>query len=156
MDLICQDEAKKWLQHFQDYLQINQMQKTLHLLDYLLDCQIVFQSSKQAVPQQQPVLSQKLTLIFDTYLREDSSKAIILSNQVLRDELNQQLSKVYNNGSYYDGPTSSYSEVLNLLKESNRDYKVWKGGVEQAYKQFISNKPKINLKDITAVLLSIL
>ena len=151
MDLICQDEAKKWLQHFQNYLQINQMQKTSHLLDYLLDCQLVFQSNSD----QQPSLSKKLAFIFDTYLKEDSSKPIMFSNQVLRDELSQQLSMVYNNGSYYDGPHSSYLKVLNLLKESNNDYKVWKGGLEQAYKQFISSKPKI-VNDITTVLLSIL
>merc|ERR1712122_338018 len=145
MDLICQDDTKKWLIHFQNYLQTNQMHKTSHLLDYLLDCQIVFQSQS----------SKNLTFLFDTYFKEDAVKPIILSNQILRQELYQQLSQAINDGSQYDRPLSSYSTILKMLKESNTDYKVWKGGVEQAYQRYLSERPKI-VNDITAVLLTIL
>ena len=149
MDLICQDDTKKWLIHFQNYLQTNQMHKTSHLLDYLLDCQIVFQS--------QPMMpvSENLTFLFDTYFKEDAVKPIILSNQILRQELYQQLSQAINDGSQYDRPLTSYSAILKMLKESNKDYKVWRGGVEQAYQRYLSERPKI-VNDITAVLLTIL
>ena len=149
MDLICQDDTNKWLIHFQNYLQTNQMHKTSHLLDYLLDCQIVFQS--------QPMMpvSENLTFLFDTYFKEDAVKPIILSNQILRQELYQQLSQAINDGSQYDRPLTSYSAILKMLKESNKDYKVWRGGVEQAYQRYLSERPKI-VNDITAVLLTIL
>ena len=152
MDLICQDDTKKWLIHFQNYLQTNQMQKTSHLLDYLLDCQIVFQSQPMKINGK---LSENLTFLFDTYFKEDAVKPIILSNQILRQELYQQLSQAINDGSQYDRPLSSYSAILKMLKESNRDYKVWRGGVEQAYQRYLSERPRI-VNDITAVLLTIL
>ena len=152
MDLICQDDTKKWLIHFQNYLQTNQMQKTSHLLDYLLDCQIVFQSQPMKINGK---LSENLTFLFDTYFKEDAVKPIILSNQILRQELYQQLSQAINDGSQYDRPLTSYSAILKMLKESNKDYKVWRGGVEQAYQRYLSERPKI-VNDITAVLLTIL
>ena len=149
MDLISQDTPNSWLQHFQNYLQSHQMEKTLHLLDYVIDCQTIFSDKFQSK-------AGKLTFVFDTYLHEDCPKPVMLTNQILRDELVCKLSQVRKQKDTYDLPTSEYTEALNLLKDSINDYKIWKGGVEQAYKQYLSTKPRLPSNTMTTALLTIL
>ena len=149
MDLICQDVPNSWLQHFQNYLQTNQMEKTLHLLEYLIDCQDIFCDKFKSK-------ADKLTFVYTNYLHEDCPKPVMFTNQILRDELVRQLSQVKKESNTYDLPTSEYTEALNLLKDSMNDYKIWKGGIEQAYKQYLSTKPRLPSSTMTAVLLTIL
>ena len=126
------------------------MEKTLHLLDYLIDCQDILSNNHQTQ------LSDKLTFIFDNYLCEDCPKPVMFTNQMLREELVHRLYPIRKQTNTYELPTSEYNEVLNLLKDSTRDYKIWKGGVEQTYKQYLSTRPRLPSNNMTAVLLTIL
>ena len=135
------------------------MDKALHLLDYLIDCQSVFQWVNEIRPNgDKSELSERLDFIYDTYLRDNCSKPVMMSNQVLRDQLVLQLGQLKQKQckTKFDLPDSEFWPTIRLLRDSTKDYKVWKGGVEQAYKQYLATRPQLMGSISAAVILTIL
>ena len=112
---------------FRNYLTNNQDTLTkAHLLDFVVDCQALINSPHD------PQLRQHF---YQTYFDENCLKPINLANKVLRDQLYETLNNNIKDGSY------SIKEVMRDVRAASRDYKVWKGGLELAYQDYIASKP---------------
>ena len=81
------------------------------------------------------------------FLQPTPSTSISCRSQILREELSIKLSQI---DSISD---DDLSDVYELVWQARCDHRVWKGGVNEAYLNFIATKPA---PSITAVLLSII
>ena len=123
-------QTETWLLSFRNYLTSNQ--HTLakaHLLDFVVDCQTLLNDSPTSYD---PQLRQ---LLYQTYFAENCLKPVNLANKVLRDQLYETLNNNIKDESY------SIKEVMRDVRAASRDYKVWKGGLELAYQDYIASKP---------------
>ena len=88
-----------------------------------------------------------LNMIGQSFFSEGCDTPIPLTNQILREELSIKLSQIESIGD------DDLSDVYELVWQARCDHRVWKGGVNEAYLNFIATKPA---PSITAVLLSII
>ena len=126
-------QTETWLLSFRNYLTSNQ--HTLakaHLLDFVVDCQALLNDSPTSYD---PQLRQ---LLYQTYFAENCLKPVNLANKVLRDQLYETLNNNIKDESY------SIKEVMRDVRAASRDYKVWKGGLELAYLDYIASKPLLS------------
>jgi len=88
-----------------------------------------------------------LCMIGQSFFSEGCDTPIPLTNKILREELCKNLSEI---DSISD---DDLSDLYDLVWQARCDHRVWKGGVNEAYLNFIASKPA---PSISAVLLSII
>ena len=141
------------------------MDKSIDLLDFVQDCQKLFSTQNDIVTNdtnwksyQDNLATRKelLVQIFQKYFHEESPSTIPLSNSVLRDDIYQKLKSITRHDQF-EVSEDTMTNVVELLKVSSRDYRVWKGGLEVTYKAFLASKPTCRISSqINACLLSIM
>jgi hypothetical protein len=151
-----------WIKKFRDYLHTMGQEKTIALLDFAITCQLLrvheqeikgLNHNWKRYHELHGERKQLLAHIYNNYFSEDCPTPIPLTNQVMREELCRCLAQSQTSGGQYDMNNDAYASIVNLIWQARTDYRVWKGGLETAYKQFIVYRPSANL---TAVLLSII
>ena len=156
-----------WILCFQDYLKQRKLINSIHLFDFVQDCQSLLAIQSEISSNnnldwkcyQDSCAKRKelIVQIFRKYFDEESSlTAIPLSNQLLREEIYQQLKDISMEDTY-EAKEDANHKAIDLLKNASRDYRVWKGGLEIVYKEFLATKPSNKVSThLTAVLLSIM
>ncbi len=97
--------------------------------------------------------------MFCKYFAEDAPFPLAMTNQVLREEISETLESIAvkdkkKQGQHDDNDDNDLMlSVVDLLLQARMDHKIWKGGLDLAYKHFVSLRPTNSL---TAVLMSIL
>ena len=136
-------QNETWLMSFRNYLTNNQDTLTkAYLLDFVVDCQALINSPHD------PQLRQRLFL---TYFDENCLKPVNLANKVLRDHLCETFTSKKNDDSNFT------KDLIHDIRAASRDYKVWKGGLEICYKDYIASKPAATpIFTATTVLISLL
>ena len=151
-------ERSPWAKVFREHLTAHQPEKEA-MLDFVIVCNVL-RNKESEVKQILTTKGMKwrltdlnkdrremLQMIGSSFFTEQCDTPIPLANQVLRDSLSRKLSQV---DSVND---EDLSEVFDLVWQARCDYKVWKGGLEAAYQQFLAMKPT---PPLTAVIMSIL
>ena len=110
---------------FTEYLTIYQP-KIKVIWDFVVMCD----NLKTGRGQDQQVL---LQIIVKTFLSEDARAPIPLENTVLREQIAQKSREI---DSITEG---QLKELIELLEKAGGDYKIWKGGLETAYQNFIAS-----------------
>ena len=135
-------QTETWLMSFRNYLTTTQDTLTkVYLLDFVIDCQDLLKSPQNHQLHQQ---------FYQTYFDENCLKPVHLSNKVLREQLCEILSKM-------DLDDECFVRDLPVcVRAVSRDYKVWKGGLELAYQDYIASKPApLPLFTATTILISL-
>ena len=150
-------ERSQWAKSFREYLVSLNQPETEAMLDFVMVCNVL--RNKESEVKQVPrgmkwrmtdlnrERRELLDMIGQTFFCENCDSPIPLSNQILREELSQKLTKI---DSFGDDDLSALYEMVWQARCDNR---VWKGGLNKAYLDFIATKPS---PSITAVLLSIM
>jgi len=151
-------EKSPWAKVFREHLLNHQPEKEA-MLDFVIVCNVL-RNKENEVKQISSSRGMKwrltdlnkdrrdlLQMIGSSFFSEHCETPIPLSNQILRENLCQKLAQV---DSVND---EELSEIFDLVWQARCDYKIWKGGLETAYQNFIAMKPT---PPLTAVLLSIL
>ena len=151
-------ERSPWAKVFREHLTAHQPEKEA-MLDFVIVCNVL-RNKESEVKQILTTKGMKwrltdlnkdrremLQMIGSSFFTEQCDTPIPLANQVLRDSLSRKLSQI---DSVND---EDLSDVFDLVWQARCDYKVWKGGLEAAYQQFLAMKPA---PPLTAVILSIL
>jgi hypothetical protein len=146
-----------WAKLFRDYLVSLKQPEKEAMLDFVIVCNVL-RTKESEVKQISRGMKWRLTelnkerrdlliMVGASFFCEHSDTPIALTNQVLREDLSKKLDKV--SGVSDDDLT----EVFDLVWQARCDHRVWKGGLDTSYNQFIATKPAPSL---TAVLLSIM
>jgi hypothetical protein len=90
-----------------------------------------------------------LQQLLQCFFGPKASQPIALINQVLREEVCEALTSIREEDS-----REKFDKMSNLVCQARSDYRVWKGGLDKAYNQFLASKP--SLPTMTAVLLTIM
>ena len=113
----------------------------VYLLDFVVDCQDLLKAPQDHQLRQQ---------FYQTYLDENCLKPVNLSNKVLREQLCEILSKKDLDDECV------IRDLPSCVRAASRDYKVWKGGLELAYQDYIASKPApLPLVTATTILISL-
>ena len=150
-------ETSPWAKSFREYLSsLNQPEKEA-MFDFVLVCNVL-RVKESEVKQLSRGMKWRLTelnkdrrdllnMVGVSFFSENCDTPIPLTNQNLHAELCQKLAKI-------DAMSDDdLSDTYELVWQARCDYKVWKGGLNAAYLNFVSGKPA---PPLTAVLLSIM
>ena len=112
------------------------------MLDFVVDCQKLINS---------PYDPQLRHHLYQTYFDKSCLKPINLANKVLRDQLCETVTS-----HKIDDSANFTKDLLQDIRAAICDYKVWKGGVEVSYKDYIASKPATTpVLTATTVLISL-
>ena len=149
-------EKSAWAKVFRYHLATHQPEKEV-VFDFVIVCNVlkiketeVKQIARGMKWRQEQLNKDRrdlLQMIGTSFFSSNCDTPIALDNQVLREEICQKIREI---NSISD---EDLSELFELVWKARCDYKVWKGGLEAAYQNFIASKPN---PPLTAVLLSIL
>jgi len=150
-------DQSPWAKQFREHLtSLNQPEKEA-MFDFVLVCNVlrvkesevkqVTRSMKWRLTELNKDRRDLLCMIGQSFFSEGCDTPIPLTNKILREELCKHLSEI---DSISD---DDLSDVYDLVWQARCDHRVWKGGVNEAYLNFIASKPA---PSISAVLLSII
>ena len=150
-------ETSPWAKQFREYLStLNQPEKEA-MFDFVLVCNVL-RIKESEVKQLSRGMKWRLTelnkdrrellqMVGVSFFGQNCDTPIPLSNQVLHNELCSKLSQI-------DAMSDDdLSDTYELVWQARCDYRVWKGGLNAAYINFVSGKPG---PPLTAVLMSIM
>jgi len=141
-----------WLNEFRNFLTNNKQVDVLNCLQFVLELEEIKvlsteetrNPSRKRLDEIRSTKLHKLREIGNKFFSVQSEQCIPLSNQVLLEEAGSTLRGL--------GP-DGLEEGLQLVEAASRDNRVWKSGLDAAYRNFVSTNPN---QTISAVLLSIL
>lgn len=149
-------DASDWGTKYRQFLRDRGQADMESILNFVLDC-VELKSLKDELSssnnkRRKTELNQErldlLQIIGEKYFSIDSESQIPLTNQVLREEMCEDLMKVNSESSDIE-----MNQLVTLVLQARDDNRVWKNGLDQSYRMFISQPTPVSL---TAVLLSIL
>jgi len=154
--LVAEESGGVWAAQFRQFLSHRDQADLELALDF-----VTLASKLSAIQQESKTVGSKtrqeelrltrvsmLQQIGKTYFQPGDAKCVALANQVLLEELSESLAKLSEKSS-----EAELEESFRLVMAARGDNKVWKAGLDTAYKTFLANKPSPSMK---TVLLSIL
>lgn len=150
-------ESSPWAKQFREHLtHLNQPEKEA-MFDFVIVCNVlrnkesdvkqISRGMKWRLIELNKERRDLLSLIGQSFFSEGCETPIPLSNSVLREELCRKLHQV-------DAISDEdLSDAYELVWQARCDHRVWKGGLNEAYLNFIATKP---IAPLSAVLLSII
>ena len=123
-------ENRGWLQAFRQHLINQDRAKLANALDFVILCQsIIEKTNENKSAPSYTGRAKDLQDLHQNHLKEDCPQPVAFQNQVLREKLCHAVIM------------TQIPDLEQLLQRAIDDYKIWKGGLEPMYKNFIASKP---------------
>lgn len=149
-------DASPWGTKYRQFCRDRGQADMESILSFVLDCgelkavveELKSSNNKRRKAELEKERLELLQMIGEKYFSIDSDTQIPMTNQVLREEIGEDLIKISNESSEVE-----LSQLVTLVLQARDDNRVWKNGLDQSYRMFLTQPTPVSL---TAVLLSIL